>query len=150
MLDFIFNLWHRIVPPKPLPDNNRPVLEYREPSYNFIDDLLFYHNTVRRNKLELSQNLNKYAQYRAEHMAKNKNLQHTSEGQLKLLMTNYGFYSIAENIASGQRTSGDAVGSWLNSPGHRANLMNSNYKYVGFGCSEDSSGRKYWCAIYAG
>ena len=152
MFDFLFNLWHRakIIPPTPIPQISRPAIEYHQPLNNFIDDLLFYHNTVRRNKLILSNALNEYAQFRADVMAKNRSLNHTTETELKRLMGRNNFYSIAENIASGQRTPGDAIGSWLNSPEHRQSLLNGNYKYVGFGCAEDSNGRRYWCAIYAG
>lgn len=39
-----------------------------------------------------------------------------------------------ENIAKGQRTPEEVVNAWMNSAGHRANILNSKYKYLGVGC----------------
>ncbi|WP_052476000.1 CAP domain-containing protein [Cohnella kolymensis] len=36
-----------------------------------------------------------------------------------------------ENIARGQKTPQAVVTAWMNSPGHRANIMNKHYKYIG-------------------
>lgn len=38
-----------------------------------------------------------------------------------------------ENIAIGQKTPSEVVTAWMNSPGHRANIMNANFKYIGVG-----------------
>ncbi|MCL2415895.1 MAG: CAP domain-containing protein, partial [Defluviitaleaceae bacterium] len=39
----------------------------------------------------------------------------------------------AENIAAGQRTAQAVVTSWMNSPGHRANIMNPARREIGIG-----------------
>lgn len=38
-----------------------------------------------------------------------------------------------ENIAIGQKTPSEVVTAWMNSPGHRANIMKPNFKYIGVG-----------------
>ena len=45
----------------------------------------------------------------------------------------------AENIAQGQRTEAQVLSSWLNSPGHRANMAQPDYALYGLGRSGD-----YW------
>lgn len=44
---------------------------------------------------------------------------------------------IAENIANGRLDADGVVNLWMNSPGHRANILNENYKHIGVGyCGE--------------
>jgi uncharacterized protein YkwD len=49
----------------------------------------------------------------------------------------------AENIAQGQRDSEQVVATWLDSPGHRENLLNPIYTSCGCGRAGD-----YWCADF--
>ncbi|WP_204043314.1 CAP domain-containing protein [Acrocarpospora phusangensis] len=49
-------------------------------------------------------------------------------------------YPAAENIARGQRTPGEVVEAWLNSPGHRANIVNCDLKAIGIGIRLGSGG----------
>ncbi len=42
-------------------------------------------------------------------------------------------WNVGENIASGQTTPAQVVDGWMNSPGHRANILSSDYKYIGVG-----------------
>ncbi len=49
----------------------------------------------------------------------------------------------AENIAAGQRTPEEVVNAWMNSPGHRANILNPDLEYLGVGFYYDNSGTGY-------
>lgn len=42
----------------------------------------------------------------------------------------YNYYSIGENIAYGYIDPQDVVEGWMNSPGHRANILNPNYTHI--------------------
>lgn len=53
-----------------------------------------------------------------------------------------------ENIAQGQRTPQAVHTAWMNSSGHRANIMNSRYNRIGVGHS-DCGGRNYWVQVFA-
>lgn len=53
-----------------------------------------------------------------------------------------------ENIAKGQRTPEEVVNAWMNSPGHRANILNSKYKYLGVGCVKSGSSSYAWTQIF--
>ncbi|SPL91272.1 Transporter [[Actinomadura] parvosata subsp. kistnae] len=55
----------------------------------------------------------------------------------------------AENIAKGQRTPAQVMQSWMNSSGHRANIMNCKYNLIGVGVAKDSSGTLYWTQDFA-
>ena len=54
-------------------------------------------------------------------------------------------YSLAgENIAMGQRTAYEVVRAWMDSVGHRENILKEEYGHLGVGVALDSSGRLYW------
>jgi uncharacterized protein YkwD len=52
---------------------------------------------------------------------------------------------VAENIAMGQNSSGEVLNSWMNSSGHRANILNSGYTRIGVAAYTTPSGTIYWC-----
>src|SRR5690606_12826485 len=52
---------------------------------------------------------------------------------------------VAENIAMGQRTSGEAVSSWMNSSGHRANILSRGHRRIGVAAYRTPEGTIYWC-----
>ncbi len=53
--------------------------------------------------------------------------------------------SVAENIAMGQNSSGEVVNSWMNSSGHRANILNPGHRRIGVACYVSRSGTIFWC-----
>jgi uncharacterized protein YkwD len=55
----------------------------------------------------------------------------------------YRFSSAGENIAAGQRTPADVMNAWMNSPGHRANILNCGFKNLGVGIALDGN-RPTW------
>lgn len=54
-----------------------------------------------------------------------------------------------ENIAWGQRTPEEVVNAWMNSPSHRANIMNENYGRIGVGHLTNARGTSYWVQLFA-
>lgn len=52
-----------------------------------------------------------------------------------------------ENIAYGNATASGVMSSWMNSPGHRSNILGSNYKSVGIGCVK-VSGVCFWVQCF--
>jgi uncharacterized protein YkwD len=87
--------------------------------------------------LALNNVLNKAAQAKANDMAARNYWAHvTPDGkQPWQFMTSAGYsYALAgENLAYGFDTSAEAVAGWMNSPGHRANILKAGYQDVGFG-----------------
>lgn len=58
------------------------------------------------------------------------------------------YRSAGENIAWGQRGPSEVHTSWMNSPGHRRNIMNSAYGRIGVG-HVDCGGRPHWVQDFA-
>ena len=61
-----------------------------------------------------------------------------------------GRYTMGENIAAGNNTAAKVVQQWMNSPGHRANILRSEYTELGVGyvCKENSEYMHYWVQIF--
>lgn len=53
-----------------------------------------------------------------------------------------------ENIAWGQKTPEQVMEGWMNSPGHRANILNKNYTSIGVGYYQNASGVNYWSQLF--
>lgn len=54
-----------------------------------------------------------------------------------------------ENIAWGQQTPAKVVNAWMNSSGHRANIMNPNFRRIGVGYLQNNAGTPYWVQLFA-
>lgn len=57
----------------------------------------------------------------------------------------HGRYGVAENIAMGQPHSQSVVRSWMNSSGHRANILNRGHRKIGVAAYRAASGVIFWC-----
>ena len=57
-----------------------------------------------------------------------------------------GFSGVGENIAFGQQTPAAVMTAWMNSSGHRANILNTSYTHIGIGVA-DSQG-PYWVQVF--
>jgi len=66
------------------------------------------------------------------------------------MMKSFGikYTAAGENIAKGQRTPAAVMDGWMNSPGHRANILNSNFTEIGVGHVTDSNGTNYWVQMF--
>ena len=64
---------------------------------------------------------------------------------------NTTWQSLGENVARGQRTPYQVVRSWMNSPGHRANILNKDFYYLGVGFSHTTNCQfqYYWTQKFA-
>ncbi|WP_052807467.1 CAP domain-containing protein [Risungbinella massiliensis] len=58
------------------------------------------------------------------------------------------FSSAGENIAAGQKTAAEVVKGWMNSEGHRANILNASYTHIGVGFVEGGSYGTYWTQLF--
>jgi uncharacterized protein YkwD len=57
--------------------------------------------------------------------------------------TTYG-----ENVAFGYATAAAVMNAWMNSPGHRDNILNPNFTQIGIGIAVDGSGTLYWTQVF--
>lgn len=52
---------------------------------------------------------------------------------------------VAENIAMGQTSAGEAVSSWMQSSGHRSNMLDRGHTRIGVAVAYAANGTAYWC-----
>lgn len=66
------------------------------------------------------------------------------------MMEDFGirFSAAGENIAYGQRTPQEVMRDWMNSPGHRSNILNGTYNQIGVGLGKNSRGVLYWTQMF--
>lgn len=65
-----------------------------------------------------------------------------------LTESNVTFKGAGENIAWGQKTPEQVMDVWMNSEGHRANILNKNFTSIGVGYETTSSGTPYWVQLF--
>lgn len=58
------------------------------------------------------------------------------------------FRGSGENIAWGQKSPEEVMKGWMNSDGHRANILNKNYKNIGVGYYQNEKGVNYWVQLF--
>lgn len=66
------------------------------------------------------------------------------------MMENFGikFSSAGENIAKGQQSASAVMNAWMNSPGHRSNILGTSYTQIGVGLATSKNGTKYWTQMF--
>lgn len=58
------------------------------------------------------------------------------------------YRSAAENIAYGQKDAQEVMNSWMNSSGHRANILSKTVKEIGIGAVKNTRGTIYWTQMF--
>lgn len=63
---------------------------------------------------------------------------------------NENFRTMGENIAMGQRTPAEVMEDWMNSSGHRKNILNANFTGMGVGVYKTANGTLCWVQLFVG
>nr|WP_102347058.1 SafA/ExsA family spore coat assembly protein [Bacillus sp. Marseille-P3661] len=96
--------------------------------------------------------LSRVARFKSADMRDKNYFSHTSPtyGSPFTMMKNFGisYRAAAENIAAGQTTAQEVVRSWMNSPGHRKNILDSRMTQIGVGYAKGGSYRHYWTQMF--
>ncbi|MCT4619157.1 MAG: SafA/ExsA family spore coat assembly protein [Marinisporobacter sp.] len=96
--------------------------------------------------------LSRCARYKSQDMINKNYFSHQSPtyGSPFKMMESFGlkFSSAGENIAKGQRTPQEVMNSWMNSSGHRSNILSSSFSEIGVGLAKDQYGRCYWTQMF--
>ncbi|MFG6150043.1 CAP domain-containing protein [Halobacillus sp. B23F22_1] len=99
--------------------------------------------------LELDVELSGVAKDKSLDMQQNNYFSHDSptHGSPFDMMNAYGidYTTAGENIAMGQTSPEEVVQGWMNSEGHRENIMNSSFTHIGVGHAEDGN---YWTQMF--
>lgn len=93
--------------------------------------------------LSLNHKLNLAAQAKANDMATRNYWSHTTpegnEPWMFVEQAGYAYYQAGENLAYGFSGSDDVINGWMNSPTHKANMLESSYQEVGFGFANNDN-----------
>lgn len=117
-----------------------------------IPQKILYLTNVERSRvgappLSLNSQLTVAAQTHNDLMVKYNQLSHQLPGEASLAgrvsQTGYRWGGVAENVARGQQTPEQVIASWMNSPGHRSNLLDPNYQHLGVGY-----GNYFWTQVF--
>jgi len=104
--------------------------------------------------LTLDSNLSSVATKKSQDMVNKNYFDHTSPtyGSPFDMMKQFGisYRTAGENIAKGQKTPQEVVTAWMNSEGHRKNILNPNFTNLGVGIAKDSKGTTYWTQMFIG
>lgn len=129
-----------------IPKTDTSVLNYEKEVVRLVNDI-----RTQRGLPELTYNweLSRVARYKSQDMKENKYLSHTSPvyGTPFQMMKSFGitYRSAGENIARGQRSPEAVVNAWMNSSGHRANILSTSFTQIGVGYVADGN---YWTQMF--
>ena len=92
------------------------------------------------------------ARFKSQDMIDKKYFSHTSPtyGSPFKMMEDFGlrFSAAGENIAYGQKTASEVMNAWMNSAGHKANILSSAYTTIGVGVAKAANGTLYWTQMF--
>ena len=101
--------------------------------------------------LQMDESVREVARVKSSDMSINNYFSHTSPtyGTPFEMLKSYGisYKSAGENIAQGYTSPEAVVNGWMNSSGHRANILNANYTHIGIGYEADGN---YWTQMFIG
>ena len=131
-----------------IPTTDSSVLAYEKEVVRLVNEIRAK-NGLR--ELTYDWELSRVARIKSEDMRDNKYFSHTSPvyGSPFQMMKSFGitYRSAGENIARGQATPQAVVNAWMNSSGHRANILNSSFTRIGVGYAANG---KYWTQMFIG
>ncbi|RNA68630.1 CAP domain-containing protein [Alteribacter keqinensis] len=103
-------------------------------------------------ELEIAEDVSEVARDKSADMRDNNYFDHNSptHGSPFDMMRSYGvnYNAAGENIAAGQQTPEQVVDAWMNSQGHRENILSSNYTEIGVGHVEGGQYGHYWTQMF--
>lgn len=131
-----------------IPKTDMAVLNYENEVIRLVNEIRVKNGL---NPLTADWELSRVARYKSQDMKDNNYFSHTSPiyGSPFTMMKNFGisYKTAAENIAKGQKTPQAVVNGWMNSSGHRANILNATYKKIGVGYVPSGN---YWTQMFIG
>src|SRR5262249_30252076 len=119
------------------------------------EGLVEAHNRARQvaglGRLETDPRLGAAAALHARAQAPRRRMSHRGAGGTtpfrRIEDQGYRFRRAGENVACGQVTIASVMDDWMNSPGHRRNVLGP-YSQIGASCATDEGGTPYWCVTF--
>ena len=86
-----------------------------------------------------------FAERHAKKMAAEQKMYHQDLGPI---LEACDLNMVGENVAYGYPTGKAAMQGWMNSPGHRANILNKDYRVIGVAAYEAKNGAWYYAQVF--
>ena len=103
--------------------------------------------------LSVDQRLMNAAQAHSADQAARETMSHTggdgSKPAQRVERAGYDWRSVAENVAMGYPDAASVMEGWMDSPGHRDNILRSSVTQIGVGLAYSPSGAPYWTQVFA-
>lgn len=129
-----------------IPDQDSSVISFEQEVIRLVNEIRIENGL---NSLTYDWELGRVARYKSQDMKDNRYFSHISPvyGSPFQMIRNFGisFRSAGENIAKGYATPQAVVNGWMNSSGHRANILSSSYTKIGVGYVADGN---YWTQMF--
>lgn len=126
-------------------------------SINALENEVIRLTNIERSKrgiaaLKANWQLSRCARYKSQDMINRNYFAHRSPtyGSPFDMIESFGISMAAggENIAMGQRTPNEVVTAWMNSPGHRGNILSTAFTEIGVGLAKNKNGTCYWTQMF--
>lgn len=131
-----------------IPQENSSVIAFENEVIRLVNEIRMEHGLQ---ALTANWELSRVARYKSQDMVDHRYFSHTSPtyGTPFQMIKAFGlsYRTAGENIAYGQSTPQAVVNAWMNSSGHRANILNSSYTQIGVGYAENGH---YWTQMFIG
>lgn len=133
------------------PDINAPA---EEELHSYAMQVLNLVNAERAkaglSELKLDRNVTAAANVRAKEIKQSFSHTRPNGSSFSSALTEQGisYKRSGENIAWGQKTPEQVMNAWMNSDGHRANILNPNFENIGIGYYQDENGTNYWVQLF--
>jgi len=102
--------------------------------------------------LKTNWEVSRVARYKSQDMINKNYFAHQSPtyGSPFDMMESFGikFSAAGENIAKGQKTPAEVMNAWMNSPGHKSNILSRSYTEIGVGLAKNKNGVCYWTQMF--
>ena len=130
------------------------VTVYGTYNYSYANKVLSIINEERAKQglaaLEMDPNLTEYAMQRAAEISVYYDHTRPDGRNFDTVVTDSTYKGAkGENIALGQTGPEDVMTSWMNSKGHRENILKTDYKTVGIGCYRQDNGKYCWVQLFS-
>ena len=140
------------------PDNNQPgnpsVPDNDTENADFVKQVVNLVNQERAkaglSPVTADTSIQAAAQVRAKEIEKSFTHTRPDGSSFSTALTQQGvtYRGSGENIAWGQKTPEQVMNGWMNSEGHRANILNKNFTKIGVGYHQNASGTNYWTQLF--
>lgn len=141
-----------------IPDNNQPenpsVPDTDTENASFVRQVVNLVNQERAkaglSPVTADTSIQAAAQVRAKEIEKSFSHTRPDGSSFSTALTQQGvtYRGSGENIAWGQKTPEQVMNGWMNSDGHRANILNKNFTKIGVGYHQNASGTNYWTQLF--